>query len=216
MGAFINDLVARSLAGVATAGRPAFLKIVYHGPKAMEELVRYDPHLVVGILGGSAGTTLDAFQLIHQAQKYGARVALFGRKINQAENQLAFIEFLRLIVEGVVSPEEAVRAYHAVLQKLGLKPHRTLDEDLQLKTGVMSYSGSGTTVSVPPPKLAEASPPPAVSVPAVSPPSPPVSPPKAAKEVPAAPTLSPPNFAKMTSDERMAYHRERLKKMFGG
>ena len=52
---YINDMIARMLAGVAPAGRPLFLKIVYHGPKAMEELVRYDPHLVVGILGGSAG-----------------------------------------------------------------------------------------------------------------------------------------------------------------
>jgi hypothetical protein len=124
------------------------LKVVYHGPKAMEELVAYDPHLVVGILGGGAGTTYDAFKLIAEAQKYGARVALFGRKINQAENQLAFVEFLRLIVERVISPEEAVRAYHAVLAKLAIKPQRTLDDDLVLQTAVMSYGG-GSTVAVP-------------------------------------------------------------------
>ena len=35
--------------------------------------------------------------------------ALFGRKINQAESQLAFIEFLRLIADGHLEPEEAVR-----------------------------------------------------------------------------------------------------------
>ncbi|MEX0585511.1 MAG: hypothetical protein WD176_02625, partial [Pirellulales bacterium] len=89
---FINDHIARALAGVATAGRPVFLKMVYHGPKAMEELVAYDPHLVVGILGGGAGTTYDAFKLLAEAQKYGARAALFGRKINSAECQLAFVE----------------------------------------------------------------------------------------------------------------------------
>lgn len=211
LGAFVNDLVARTLAGVAVAGRPAFLKIVYHGPKAMEELVRYDPHLVVGILGGSAGTTLDAFQLIHQAQKYGARVALFGRKINQAENQLAFIEFLRLIVEGVVTPEEAVRAYHAVLEKLGTHPHRSLEEDLQLKTGVMSYSGSGTTISVPVPKADTSTPHPEPKAPLAAASEPAKSPSAAGKGTPAQP-----NFAKMTSAERMAYHRDRLKRMFGG
>jgi hypothetical protein len=123
--------------------------MVYHGPKAMEELVRYDPHLVVGILGGSAGTTYDAFKLLGEAMKYGARVALFGRKINNAENQLAFIHFLRLIADGEVSPEEAVRAYHAVLQQLGVKPRRALEEDMRLQTNVMSYSGSGVTVSAP-------------------------------------------------------------------
>ena len=114
----------------------------------MEELVAYDPHLVVGILGGGAGTTYDAFKLIAEAQKYGARVALFGRKINQAENQLAFVEFLRLIVDRVISPEDAVRAYHAVLAKLSIKPHRSLADDLELRTAVMSYGGGGT-VTVP-------------------------------------------------------------------
>jgi len=114
----------------------------------MEELVAYDPHLIVGILGGSAGTTYDAFKLIAEAQRYGARVALFGRKINQAECQLAFVQFLRMIVEGVISAEEAVRAYHAVLGKLGIKPHRSLDDDLVLRTGVMSYGGR-SSVAVP-------------------------------------------------------------------
>ncbi|HWB00843.1 MAG TPA: hypothetical protein VG713_20265 [Pirellulales bacterium] len=146
---FVNDCIARSLAGVAQAGRPVFLKVVYHGPRAMEELVAYDPHLVVGILGGGAGTTYDAFKLIAEAQKYGARVALFGRKINNAENQLAFVEFLRLIVDRVISPEEAVRAYHGVLEKLRIKPQRRLDDDLRLQTAVMSYGGSASTVSVP-------------------------------------------------------------------
>jgi hypothetical protein len=143
--AFINDQIARTLAGVAGPGRPLFLKVVYHGPKAMEELVAYDPHLIVGILGGSAGTTLDAFQLIHEARKYGARVALFGRKINNAECQLAFVQFLRLIVEGQVAPVDAVKAYHGVLERLGLRPHRPLADDLILHTGVMSYSGSART-----------------------------------------------------------------------
>src|SRR5437588_11070429 len=48
--AFINDAIVRTLGGVTSAGRPIFLKVVYHGPQYMEELVRYDPHLVVGIL----------------------------------------------------------------------------------------------------------------------------------------------------------------------
>src|SRR5207249_2587569 len=144
LGEFINDNILRTLAGVPEAGRPIFLKIVYHGPKAMEELAQYDPNLVVGILGGSAGTTYDAFRLIYDAQKYGARVALFGRKINNAEHQLAFIEMLRLITDGRVSPEEAVRAYHGVLEGKGIKPHRPLEEDLKLTDQSMSYDGSST------------------------------------------------------------------------
>lgn len=146
---FINDAIVRTLGGVTEKGRPLFLKMVYHGPKAMEELVRYDPHLVVGILGGSAGTTYDAFKLLGEAKKYGARVALFGRKINHAENQLAFVRFLRWIADGALTAEEAVKAYHGVLQQLGLKPHRTLKDDMQLQTNVMSYGGNGKVVSSP-------------------------------------------------------------------
>src|SRR5256886_2262898 len=144
LGEFINDNILRTLAGVPESGRPLFLKIVYHGPRAMEELAQYDPNLVVGILGGSAGTTYDAFKLIHDAQKYGARVALFGRKINNAEHQLAFIEMLRLITEQRISPEEAVCAYHGVLQGEGIRPKLSLEKDLELTDQALSYDSTGT------------------------------------------------------------------------
>jgi len=149
LGPYTNDMIARMLAGVGPSGRPVFLKIVYHGPRAMEELFRYDPSLVVGILGGSAGTTLDAFQLLADAQKHGAKVALYGRKINSAENQLAFVQFLRLIVDGVIGPVDAVKAYHAVLGRLGIRPHRRLEDDLKLQAMAMSYGGTSTSVTVP-------------------------------------------------------------------
>src|SRR5437763_1267432 len=52
MGAFINDNIVRTLAGVIEADHPLFLKLQYNGPRAMEELSAYDPgHLIVGILG---------------------------------------------------------------------------------------------------------------------------------------------------------------------
>ena len=175
---FINDAIVRTLGGVTSKGRPLFLKIVYHGPKAMEELVRYDPHLVVGILGGSAGTTYDAFKLLAEARKYGGRVALFGRKINNAENQLAFVRFLRWIADGEIGPEEAVRAYHGVLQQLGITPHRPLEKDMELQTGVMSYGGNGVTISAPAPSAA---------------------------------TNGQPDFRKMTTAQKVAYHRSRLR-----
>jgi hypothetical protein len=156
---YINDMITRMLAGIGPTGRPLFLKMVYHGPKALEELVAFDPHLIVGILGGSAGTTRDAFQLLHDAQRYGARVALFGRKINNAENQLAFVHFLRLIVEGRIGPEDAVKAYHAVLAKLGAKPRRGLEEDLNVTDQSMSYAeGPRAALARPRVSIAGASP----------------------------------------------------------
>ena len=145
---FVSDHIVRALAGVTSAGRPIFLKIPYYGPKAMEALVRYDSSLVVGILGGSAGTTLDAFQMLFDAKKYGARVALYGRKINNAEHQLAFIAYLRAIADGEIGPVEAVKAYHGDLQKLGIKPKRSLEDDLQTTETSMSYAEKKTVSTI--------------------------------------------------------------------
>ncbi len=61
---------------------------------------------------------------------------------------MAFVEFLRLITDRLISPEDAVRAYHSVLEKLSIKPQRSLADDLEVRTGVMSYGG-GSTVTVP-------------------------------------------------------------------
>jgi hypothetical protein len=211
---FINDAIVRTLGGVTSAGRPLFLKMVYHGPQAMEELVHYDPHLVVGILGGSAGTTYDAFKLLAEAKKYGARVALFGRKINNAENQLAFIRFLRLIADDDITPEEAVRAYHGVLQKLGVKPHRPLDADMLLQTNVMNYGGSPTTISVPE-QISVTSKAQLSSHHANHSA-------RAASERTATPNASrptdgnsEPDFSRMTSAQKMAYHQSRWDRILG-
>ena len=208
---FINDVIARTLAGVTSAGRPLFLKIAYQGPRAMEQLTRYDPHLIVGILGGSAGTTLDAFQLIHEAQQYGARVALFGRKINQAEHQLAFVQFLRHIVDGVVSPQEAVRAYHGVLQELNIPPHRCLSEDLTLQTPELAYAAGSTgsaTARVAVPSSVTSSGADSATVGE----SKPAAKPASIAGQTASATV---DFANMTSDQRLAYHLDRLDRMFG-
>ena len=138
---FVNDHIVRLLAGVPRAGRPCFLKIPYLGPRAMEELCAYDPSLVVGVLGGGAGTTHDAFHLVADARKHGARVALFGRKIVAAEHQLSFVAHLRLVGDAVITAREAVLAYHADLARRGLVPLRTIDRDLELTDPVFAYGG---------------------------------------------------------------------------
>jgi hypothetical protein len=214
---FINDAIVRTLGGVTAKGRPLFLKMVYHGPKAMEDLVRYDPHLVVGILGGSAGTTYDAFKLLSEAKKYGARVALFGRKINNAENQLAFVHFLRLIADGEITAEEAVRAYHAVLENLGVRPHRSLEEDVRLQTGVMNYGGSGTTISIPPSPNGIAN---KSTNPATCPCQGTATADGRAKACacnhsPGKKAAAEPDFARMTAAEKVAYHKARWDRILG-
>ncbi|TIM27858.1 MAG: hypothetical protein E5Y69_25735, partial [Mesorhizobium sp.] len=77
IGEFVNDNIIKSLASVPKAERPLFLKTPYNGPKAMEELANFDSELIVGVLGGGAGTTRDTFELVAQSQRYGARLALF-------------------------------------------------------------------------------------------------------------------------------------------
>lgn len=139
---FLNDFVVRTLAGVPASGRPLFLKMPYGGPRAMEALVAYDPHLVVGVLGGSAGTTLDAFRLVEDARSHGARAALFGRKINRSEHQVTFVRYLRAIADGQIAAAEACRAYHNDLEPLGLRPFRTLEEDLRLTDPVLQAGGA--------------------------------------------------------------------------
>jgi hypothetical protein len=68
-------------------------------------------------------------------------VALFGRKINHAEHQLAFIEMLRAITESRLNPDEAVRAYHDTLGAKGIKPHRSLKEDLKITDPILNHDG---------------------------------------------------------------------------
>jgi glycogen debranching enzyme len=127
-------------------------------------------------------------------------VALFGRKINHAEHQLAFIEMLRLITDGKLSPEEAVRAYHGVLQGRSIQPHRSLEDDLRLTDQSMSYDGSATrraTVEVRDNSLTTGA--------------------RGTRSTADWPKLpdGKPDFAQMTSAQRRAYDEARLKRVFG-
>jgi hypothetical protein len=132
VGAFVNDSIVRALAGVTSAHRPLFLKIAYNGGEALAELVEHDASIVVGVLGGSAGTTRDTFELLHRAEQHGARVALFGRKIQRAESQLDLVGLMRPVLRGEVTPTAAVRAYHEALAKADIPAQRTLEADLEV------------------------------------------------------------------------------------
>ena len=98
----------------------------------MEQLVHYHPLTIIGILGGSAGTTMDAFYMLWEAKQHGARAAFYGRKINNAEDQLTMVRYLRAVADDELEPAEAVRAYHGDLEKANIRPLRTLQDDLQL------------------------------------------------------------------------------------
>lgn len=140
VGAFVNDSIIHTLAGVPQAARPDFLKMPFNGPRAVEELAAYDPSLIVGILGGGAGTTRDTLELVAQSKRHGARLVLFGRKINMAEDPLAMIKLMRMVADGAIAPAEAVRAYHGGLEKAGIVPLRPIGDDLTITEEVLQAS----------------------------------------------------------------------------
>jgi hypothetical protein len=196
MGRFINDMIARTLAGVVGKGRPIFLKIAYNGPESMEQLASYDRTLVPGILGGAAGTTLDAFHQLWEAKKYGARAALYGRMINNAEHQLSFIQHLRWIADGQLdNPAEAVKSYHAALQKQGVQPYRSLNDDLVSTRRMQAYSGATAKVSVDGFKDQSSASKPVV---------------KTANSIT---TGGQPDFSKMTAEEKVAWNLAKWKRV---
>lgn len=128
-----NDAIAKTLAGVSRLDAPLFLKVVYNGPRATEELASYDPdRIIVGILGGASSTTRDTLEMVGQAEKYGARVALFGRKIYFAEDSVEIVKAMRLVVEEKVSSEEATKHYHDALKKAGIRSKKSLADDLEI------------------------------------------------------------------------------------
>lgn len=196
LGSFINDHIARMLAGVTKSGRPVFLKIPYNGPESMEQLASYDRTLIPGILGGAAGTTFDAFHQLWEAKKYGARAALYGRMINSSENQSVFIQHLRWLADGQIEPAEAVKSYHASLEKIGVQPYRRLEDDMiaTLRGSAYNAKKSGTT------KVAIDGGKPGESKPAAS---------------SSASSSGEPDFTKMTAAEKVAWNLNRWKRTLG-
>jgi len=133
MGEYVNDCILKTLAGQINKEKPLFLKIQYNGPKAMEELASYDPgNLIIGILGGGKGTSRDTFELLKQAYKYGARVALFGKKINLSENQIITVQTMRKVITENLKSDDAVKLYHNELIKNNIKPDKDIDQDIEL------------------------------------------------------------------------------------
>lgn len=134
-----NDMIVRCLAGVSEKERPVFLKAAYNGPAATEEIAGYDPgSIVFGVLGGGAGTTRDCLELVRQAEKYGARVALFGRKIYQSENSVLMVRAMRRLLEEGLTSAEGVKAYHGDLHAAGAKPFRSLEDDLVVTETILA------------------------------------------------------------------------------
>ncbi len=138
LGSFVNDAIVRCLAGVAKSERPLFLKMQYNGARAMDELASFDPgNLIVGVLGGAAGTTRDTFELVAQTERFGGRVALFGRKIYGAEHSVELVRLMRSVIEDGLSTVDAVKAYHDMLTKMGINAARSLDVDLEVTDPIL-------------------------------------------------------------------------------
>ena len=62
-------------------------------------------------------------------KKYGVRAAIFGEKLYSVGDQHSFVRFLRTVADDQLSPEEAVRGYHAELKRKSIFL-RGLQDDL--------------------------------------------------------------------------------------
>lgn len=142
-GAYLNDVLTRSLAGVASKERPLFVEVGYHGPRMMEELANWDPtRVIVGLTGCKEGTTRDCLERLAQGERYGARTASFSRLDFQCEDPVLMMRAMRRVVREGVSSREAVQAYHSELEVAGLPPNRPLQEDLELTVPLLSRNHS--------------------------------------------------------------------------
>lgn len=130
---YVNDCIARMLAGVPASSGPEFLKVVYNGPQALEDLVA-GLNIPVGVLGGPPSTANDAFTLVQKVKQHGGRVALFGRRIKVADDPIVFTELLRRVADLDLDPQEATREYHGRLAAAGISPSRSLEDDLVVTT----------------------------------------------------------------------------------
>ncbi len=137
VGGFVNDCIVRCLAGLTKDEQPAFLKVAYNGARPLSELVAHDTDTIVGVLGGGSGTLRDTFELLEQAERFGARIALFGRKINCAGHQVTLVRWMRRVEDRLATPTEAVKGYHDALGKLGMRPDRDLENDLMISQSAL-------------------------------------------------------------------------------
>ena len=85
-----------------------------------------------GVLGGGKGTTRDTFELLYRAEAAGARVALFGRKINYAERPLTLVALMRRVIARELTPEQAVVAYHDDLVANDCPPTLAPADDIKI------------------------------------------------------------------------------------
>ena len=93
------------------------------------------------------------------------------------------------------------------LQKLGIKPHRSLEQDMQLQTNVMSYGGSGTTISLPAPAKSATEKKTAERACACEC--------QCKDESGTAKSAEAVDFSKMTAAEKMAWHKAKWDRVFG-
>jgi hypothetical protein len=70
--------------------------------------------------------------------------------INNAEHQETFIQHLRWLADGQIDDaSEAVRSYHGHLGKLGIRPYRSLEDDLQRSVRASAYGATPKVINTP-------------------------------------------------------------------
>ncbi len=140
-GEFINDSIVRLVASQECDYGPILLKIPFNTRESMAELTSFDTDLNVGIMGGSSGTSMDAFELANQAAECGARAAFFGRRIKNAVLPLEMSRLIREVGRGTMSPKLAVDEYHDEVGERPLPGGLTKEQDSEITLDALKKDG---------------------------------------------------------------------------
>ena len=70
--------------------------------------------------------------------------------MNNAEPQGTFIQHLRWLADSQIDDaSEAVRSYHGHLEKLGIRPYRSLEDDLQSSVRASVHRAATEVINTP-------------------------------------------------------------------
>ncbi|MHB2016324.1 MAG: hypothetical protein ACYCW6_05185 [Candidatus Xenobia bacterium] len=112
-GAYVADSLVRTMSYLLEAQRPILIKTEYTTPANWRSLCAFDPTLRIGALGGPNQGPRYTLQLAHDVVANGGRAILFGRAIFEDSNPPAIVRALRQVVDGQLSPADALQAYQA-------------------------------------------------------------------------------------------------------
>ena len=116
-GMYVADSIVRTMNYLRKHQRPRFIKTAYTTAKVWNELTQFDPSLIIGALGGPRENARKTLQLANNVIQNGGHAILFGRTIFGEESPVGIARALRIVLDELMSPEEAHSMYQQSLRQ---------------------------------------------------------------------------------------------------